>query len=174
MNAQDWLPWVLVAQGVMGGFDTLFNHELLVGLPHRTDAHAEIGLHWVREGLYGLLFAGLGWFAWHGALAWVIAGLVAVLVLVDLQDELVENRIRVLPQNERAVHMVLTINLGIIAALVAWTVYGWHAAPTGLDPIEHGAAKWLLTLLGAASIGWSVRDLVAWRRLRRAAGLASA
>jgi hypothetical protein len=174
LNPQEWLPWLLVTQGVMGGFDTLFNHELLVGLPRRADAHAEIGLHWVREGIYGVLFIGLAWFAWQGTLAWVIAALLVAQVGVDLADELVENRIRVLPQNERAVHMLLTINLGLIVAALAWTLHEWGAAPTGLERVDHGAARWILSLLGAASIGWSARDFVAWLRLRRAAGLAAA
>jgi len=69
LSAEEWLPWLLVARGVAGGFDTLFNHELLVGRPPRPDAHAEIGLHRIREGIYGLLFIGLAWFAslpWGG------------------------------------------------------------------------------------------------------------
>jgi hypothetical protein len=174
LNTQEWLPWLLVAQGVMGGFDTLFNHELLVGLPRRPEAHAEIGLHWIREGIYGLLFIGVAWFAWEGSLALVIAGLLAVLLVVDLRDELVENRIRVLPQNERAVHALLTVNMGVIIAVVAVTVHAWSGAPTGLAPADHGLATWILSALGAASLGWSMRDFMAWRRLRRASGLAVA
>ena len=174
MNAQEWLPWILVAQGVVGGFDTLFNHELLVGLPHRSDAHAEIGLHWLREALYGLLFIGIAGFEWHGSLAYAIGALVVAQLVVDLGDELVENRIRVLPQNERAVHVLLTVNLGVIVAVLAPTLSTWSAAPTGLEAVNAGAATWILTVLGVASLAWAVRDFMAWRRLRRAAGLVPA
>jgi hypothetical protein len=33
-------------------------------------------------------------------------------------------------------------------------------------PRDHGWLSWALTALGIASFAWSLRDLVAWRRLR--------
>jgi hypothetical protein len=167
----DVLPWLLVAQGVVGGFDTLFNHELLAGLPRRPGAHAEIGLHTLREAIYAMLFGGLAWLAWQGAAAWVIAALVAAELVVSARDELEENRIRVLPQNERVVHVLLTLNLGAIIALLVPVLRQWHGQPTGFQPTGFGALSWILTALAAAALAWSIRDFRAWRRLRRAAGV---
>lgn len=163
--AETLLLYLLAAQGILGGVDTLFNHELLERLPRRPEAQREIGLHSIREALYAVLFAGLGWFEWHGALALAAGGLLAAEIAVDVLDEWTENLIRVLPQNERVLHMILTLNLGAIALALAFTLINWHAQPTALVLREHGWLSWLLLLLGVSSAAWSVRDFIAWRRL---------
>jgi hypothetical protein len=161
------LPWVLVAQGVMGGFDTLVNHEIIERLPHRESARREIGWHSIREATYGSLFAGLAWFEWHGLAALVIAALVCLEIVVTCTDEWIENRTRVLPQNERVLHVFLTLNLGLIVALLVPTLLAWSRLPTQLVPVDHGIAAWILSAFAAASAGWSMRDAIAWRRLGR-------
>jgi uncharacterized protein len=163
----DWLPALLVLQGVMGALDTLVNHEFLEGLPHRPAARREVGLHAVREAVYGALFLGFAWFAWLGAFAVVIGALLIAEVAVTVSDELAENRIRVLPQDERALHVFLTLNFGAIIALFVPALLDWWANPTELAPAHHGWMSWALSLLGIASAAWSVRDLLAFRRLGR-------
>lgn len=167
MTGESPLVALLVAQGILGGIDTLLNHELIERLPYRLEARTEIGLHALREAIYGSLFLGLAWLAWHGALALVIAGLVFAEVLVSASDELVENKIRVLPQNERVLHFFLALNLGLIIAALLSTLAGWFSLPTGLARADHGLITWALSLLGIGAAAWSVRDLLAWRRLRR-------
>jgi hypothetical protein len=39
---------------------------------------------------------------------------------------------------------------------------------TALVAKSHGLLSWLLSALGLAAGAWSLRDLLAWRRLRRA------
>lgn len=165
MPAETVLACLLVAQGVMGAADTLINHELLERLPHRPKARPEIGLHWIREALYGALFIGLGWFDWLGTAALVIAALLVAEIAVDAMDEWTENRIRRLPQNERLMHFFLVLNLGAITAVLAGILPAWHAEPTGLLLNDRGWLSWLLLLLGLSSAGWAVRDFLAWRRL---------
>lgn len=160
------LPFVLVAQGLLAGVDTVVNHELLAGLPKRADARPELALHVVREAAWAALFAGLAWFAWHGAFAWVIAALLLIEIGVTACDELVENRIRVLPQNERVLHLFLAINVGLLVAVLAPLVLGWSDEPTRLEPRDHGALSWVISAFAAAAAFWAVRDFVAWRRLR--------
>jgi hypothetical protein len=159
------LLYLLAAQGVLGALDTLLNHELIERLPRRLEARREIGLHSMREALYAVLFIGLGWFEWHGALAVAIAGVLVAEIAVDAIDEWTENRIRVLPQNERVLHMILMLNLGAITLTLAYTLAQWHALPSGLMARERGWASWLLVLLGLCAAAWSVRDFLAWRRL---------
>jgi hypothetical protein len=159
------LPALLVAQGVMGGIDTLLNHELIAKLPRRPEARTEIGLHVVREAIWAGLFAGLGWFAWHGAAAAVIGALLVAEIGITAWDEFVENRIRVLPQNERVLHVFLTLNLGVIITLLVSLLLAWGKEPTGVVPESHGALSWILSLLALAAGTWSMRDLFAWRRL---------
>jgi hypothetical protein len=162
------LPWLLLAQGVVGGIDTVLNHELVERLPYRVQARREIGLHSIREAIYGALFCGLAWHAWQGAFALAIAGLLAAEVLVTASDEYVENRTRVLPNNERVLHVFLTLNLGVIIASMVPILWEWGSRPTALAASDKGPLSWALAALGFASAVWSLRDLVAWRRLRMA------
>lgn len=162
-----WLPALLLLQGVLGAFDTLYNHEIVAKLAQRPEARPELVLHSAREAVYAALFLGFAWFAWQGALAWLIALLVAAEIFITVTDELVENRIRVLPQNERALHVLLTLNYGAIIALLAPLLLDWSANPTELAPAHHGWMTWALTLVGLSSAAWSVRDLVAARRRAR-------
>jgi hypothetical protein len=159
------LPILLVAQGAMGAIDTLINHEFIEALPHRRAARGEIGLHAVREAIYGTLFMGLAWFEWNGAFAAFIAALLVAEVAVTASDEFIENRIRVLPQNERVLHVFLTLNFGAIIALLAPALLDWGAQPTSLVLVHQGWTSWALTVLALASAAWSLRDLFAFRRL---------
>ena len=167
MALEALLPYLLLAQGAMGGFDTLVNHELIERLAHRPEARREIGLHSIREAIYAVLLGGLGWFAWQGALALVIAALVVTEIVVSTVDEWTENRIRVLPQNERVLHVFLTLNLGAIVALSVPLIAEWSAAPTGFSPRNYGFVSWLLSAFAALGVFWSLRDFLAWRRLGR-------
>jgi hypothetical protein len=165
MAAETLLAYLLVAQSVMGGADTLFNHELIERLPRRYEARREIGLHSMREALYGALFIGLGWFEWRGVAAVAIAVLFLAEVCVDAADEWVENHTRVLPQNERVLHMFLILDLGAIAVTLALILPAWHSQPTAIVFHHRGWSSWLLLALGASAVAWSVRDFFAWRRL---------
>jgi hypothetical protein len=162
----DWLPALLVLQGVMGALDTIVNHELIVALARRPEARGELALHAGREAVYAGLFLGLGWFAWQGTFALLIVGLLIAEVAITVSDELVENRTRVLPQNERALHVFLTLNFGALVALLVPVLADWMANPSELAPSYSGWKSWALLALGLASAGWSARDLVASRRLK--------
>lgn len=165
--AEAAIPILLVVQGAMGGVDTLLNHELIERLPRRTSARREIGWHAVRELIYASLFAGLAWFEWHGLAALAIAWLLAVEICVTVADEYIENRTRVLPQNERVLHVFLTLNLGLLIAALGPTLWEWGQMPTRLLPAGNGALAWVLSALSAGALAWSIRDAWAWRRLGR-------
>jgi hypothetical protein len=167
MSLEALLPFLLVVQGVLGGVDTILNHEIIERLPYRPKARREIGLHSIREAIYASLFAGLAWFEWHGSAALAIAALLAAEVLVTASDELVENRIRILPQNERVLHVFLTLNLGLVIAVLVPVLGAWAQRPTALVPSDHGSLSWILSALALAAALWALRDLFAWRRLSR-------
>lgn len=161
---------LLVTQGVMGGFDTIVNHELMHHLPRRSSARTEVGLHALRELVYALLFAGLGWFIWHGWLVAVPMGLLSAEFLVSTMDEYVENRTRVLPQNERVLHAFLTLNIGLLLAVGGFMCANWVAYPAALEVRKADFFAWSLTFLAVTSLMWAIRDLVAWFRLPRQHG----
>jgi hypothetical protein len=168
VTAESLLPWLLLAQALMGGSDTLINHEWIERLPKRPSARREIGLHSVREATYGALFVGLAWFAWQGTWAFAIAALLLLEVAVTATDEWVENHTRVLPQNERVLHVFLTLNYGLIVAVLVPVLLEWSHRATGLQARDWGWTSVALTVFGASSFAWSVRDAFAWRRLRAA------
>jgi len=115
-----------------------------------------------------VLLFGLAWFAWQGSAAWIIAALLAAEVLVTACDEWVENRSRVLPQNERILHIFLTLNLGAIIALLYPLLGEWGARPTALAPTGHRVLSWIISLFALSALAWAVRDTLAWVRLRHA------
>lgn len=163
----DSVPYtaVLIVHGLLAGVDVLLNHELLARLPHQAGAAREELLHAAREAIFAVLFLGLAWWTWHGALVWVLAALLAAEVLISTYDGKIEGDTRVLPVPERLLHILLFINLGVLIVLLAQQASAWHALPTGLVPARYGWVSWLLTALGIVAAGWAVRDTLAWRRL---------
>jgi len=163
----DSVPFVavLILHGLLAGVDVLLNHELLARLPHRPDAAREELLHAAREAIFAVVFLGLAWWTWHGALAWALAALLLAEVLISTVDVKIEGDTRVLPVPERILHVILFINLGALIVLLGRQAIGWHALPTGLASVQYGWASWLLTVLGIGAAAWAVRDGLAWRRL---------
>jgi hypothetical protein len=157
---------VLILHGLLAGVDVLLNHELLARLPYRPGAAREELLHATREAIFAILFLGLAWWTWHGALVWVLAALLLAEVLISAYDGKIEGDTRVLPVPERVLHVILFINLGALIVLLGQEASGWHALPTGLAAVQHGWASWALTALGVAATGWAIRDALAWLRLR--------
>jgi hypothetical protein len=74
--------------------------------------------------------------------------------------------VRVLPHNERLLHVLLTLNLGFIIALLAPTLIDWASLPTEIVGVDRGWLKWPLSALALFGAIWSARDFLAWRRWR--------
>ena len=163
-----WLPWLLALQGLLAGFDTVLNHEIIARLPQKHSARPELGTHVFRELIWTVLLFGLAWFMWKGAAAWAIAALLAAEVLVTCWDEFLENRSRVLPHNERLFHVFLTLNLGAIITVLFPLLREWGSRPTGLVARDFGALSWIISLFALSALAWAVRDTLARRRLGHA------
>jgi uncharacterized protein (TIGR01777 family) len=170
MNTHTLALQLMAAQGCLGAFDTLYHHELTETLAQRTTARTELAIHAVRALIYALLFVGLAYWKWHGALAWLLLGVFGVEIVLTLWDFVVEDRTRLLPATERVTHTVLAINGGAFITLLALNAGDWAAHPTGLAWSPQG---WLSVFLAACGIGVGlsgVRDgLAAWRLGRAAA-----
>lgn len=160
---------LLSVQGVLGAWDSLWNHEIGQKLPRRPSARTELKLHAVREFMYALVFAALAWTAWHGAFAWLLAAILLAELGITLWDFVEEDRTRVLPAGERVLHTVLCINFGAILAFLAPELIGWAQRPSAIVAADHGAVSWLLTAYAAGVLAWGVRTSVAVRRLGRKA-----
>ena len=165
---------ILAVQALLGGFDNLWHHELHARLPLRAAARRELALHAAREAIYGVVFLGLAWAEWHGALALLLGALLLAEVAITLADFLEEDRSRKLPPFERALHTVLAVTYGLFLATLAPHLVAWFAAPTGFAWTPNGLASWTFSLCGIGVLAWSVRNALAVRALGAAVGEAAA
>lgn len=163
----DWnvVLWVLAAQGVLGAFDVLYNHEYVERLPHRPAAAREQLLHGLRETLYPIVFAGLAWYHWQGGYAVALALALFAELVITIWDSLEEDRVRTIAPSERVVHILLSITAGMLYVTIAPQLWTDAQRPTALVAVDHGAMSWLLTFFAFASLAWAWRDLRAARRL---------
>jgi hypothetical protein len=111
--------WTLIGlQIAMGGFDTLFHHEMTERLAWRPSQHFELRLHGARNLIYALLFLALGWTRPQGLWAMAVIALLFVEAIITLIDFVEEDRSRSLPASERVTHTLLALNYGAILALL--------------------------------------------------------
>lgn len=162
-----WAINLLIVQGLMGAFDTLYHHELTIALPRRQSARLELSIHAVRALFYGILFAAMAHLAFHGIWAWLVAALVVVEVGLTLWDFVVEDRSRKLPASERVLHTILAINGGALFALYGVQLMQWAALPSMLASVDFGWRGWLLTLFAIGVAASGVRDGLAAMRMQR-------
>jgi len=158
---------LLSAQGILGAFDNLWNHEWRERLPARPAARRELRLHAIRGALYAPIFLSFGWVAWQGAYAWVFVAILAIELGITLADFVEEDRTRRLSGLERLTHTVLTLNYGAFLALAAPEVIGAALQPAGVTMVDHGWLSWLMTVYAAGSFGFALREAWAARKLGR-------
>ncbi len=160
------LVWhLLIVQGLLGAFDTLYHHELTVALPHQKSAQMELSIHAIRSVLYAFVFAGIAWFAWHGVWAWVLAMVIAVEIGLTLWDFCVEDRSRLLPASERITHTILAINGGAVFALLAYVTQDWWAQPSALLVNTPSWEAGVLSVFAAGVLVSGIRDACAAKAL---------
>ncbi|HYS49445.1 MAG TPA: TIGR01777 family protein, partial [Xanthobacteraceae bacterium] len=93
--------WVLIAiQIAMGGFDTIYHHEMTERLAWRPSQHRELQLHAARTMLYVGLFILLGWFEAHGLAAVAVLVILTAEIIITLLDFVEEDVSRKLPPSE--------------------------------------------------------------------------
>ncbi len=162
------LLWTIVfIQVAMGGFDTLYHHELTERLAWRPSQRGELRLHGVRNLAYAVMFAALGWAQPRGAAAWALIILMVGELVVTLWDFVEEDRTRKLPATERITHTLLTLNYGVVLAMLAPVLRRWAAQPTEIAPAYYGPWSWLCAIASVGVIVSGVRDLAAARRTSR-------
>ena len=158
---------LLIAQALLGAFDTLYHHELTVALAQQKNARRELTIHAIRAVLYGFLFIGLAWLEWHGHWIWFLIGIVLIEVLLTLWDFVIEDQTRLLPASERITHTLLAINGGAAFVLLAITLPEWYSESTQLQYVDYGWRSWFLTVAGIGVFLSGVRDgFAAWQSQR--------
>ncbi|PXA86795.1 TIGR01777 family protein, partial [Caulobacter sp. D4A] len=164
------LIWILVfVQVAMGGFDTLYHHELTQRLAWKPSQKSELVLHGVRNLAYGVMFAALGWSRPEGAWAIALLALMAGELVITLWDFVEEDRTRRLPASERVLHTLLTLNYGVVLAILTPLLLGWAGRPTGVVPAFHGVWSILCAVAAVGVVVSGLRDLAAAGRTARIA-----
>ena len=87
-------------------------------------------------------------------------------VLATFWDWVEEDRSRQLPASERLLHGLLTINYGVLLALLAPVLLDWVRLPTGATFVDYGWWSWLATLFAVVAFVFAMKDLLASRRAR--------
>ncbi|MBN3788437.1 TIGR01777 family oxidoreductase [Burkholderia sp. Ac-20353] len=167
LPAFDWAINLLIVQGGMGAFDTLYHHELTQHLPRHPRARLELTIHCVRSVLYGLVFASFANLAFYGAWVAAIAAVLFVEVLLTLWDFIVEDQTRKLPATERVLHTLLAVNGGALFCAYAMQLATWSHAPVALRVIDLGWRGWLLDLFAVGVTASGIRDGLAASRIGR-------
>lgn len=160
--------YVLIFQGLLGGFDVIWNHEWKENLPGRLAANLEQRIHGVRELFYAVIFVGLAWYAWHGVWAWILFAVLVIEILLTAWDFVIEDKTRTLSPNERITHLTLSMGGGAYVALLIPELLRWSQQPSGLASVDYGILSWILTLLGVGVLVWGVRDYWSGMRLTKA------
>lgn len=153
--------YLLVAQGILGAFDTLYYHEYQQQLPRHASAKIELRLHAARDFAYALVFGSLAWFAWHGAWAWLFGAVLLFEIAITLWDFVEEDLTRKLPAGERIMHTVMAIIYGAFLAHLLPEVMLWARQPTSLTPVQLGFLSWVLSFFALGVFLSGIRDVLA-------------
>lgn len=157
--------WIAIfTQIAMGGFDTLFHHELTERLAWRPSQRNELRLHGIRNLAYGVMFLTLGWCVPQGLWAAGLIALMAGELVITLWDFVEEDMTRHLPASERITHTLLTLNYGVILAMLVPVLVEWSKLPSVLLPTSYGVMSWLCTAAAVSVVLFGLRDLAAARR----------
>jgi hypothetical protein len=161
--------WLLVIQGVIGAFDTIYYHEWRARLPARGRlAAAELKLHAARDFFYAVLFATLPWIAWQGNWVLVLTAVFIAEIALTLTDFVVEIAVRKqlgdVYAGERITHAVMGILYGAMIANLIPVMARWRALPSALaveSVIIPGLLRWSLFAMAAGVFLSGLRDLYA-------------
>ncbi|MGR4862368.1 TIGR01777 family oxidoreductase [Caulobacter sp. LARHSG274] len=162
------LIWTLLfVQVAVGAFDTVYHHEFTERLAWRPAQARELRLHGVRNLVYAVIFVALGWSRPQGAAAIALIALMVGELAVTLWDFVEEDRTRKLPASERIVHTLLTLNYGVVLALLVPQLLKWATLPTKITPAYNGPWSGVCAVAALGVVASGLRDLAAAGRARR-------
>lgn len=152
---------LLLIQGCLGAFDTLWYHEFKLQLFRNSSARNELVLHAVRDFIYALIFGSLAWVTWNGYLVWILAILLILEIVITLRDFIEEDRTRKVPAGERVMHAIMGLIYGAFIAYLVPEITAWSRIPTGFAQQNYGLVSWILTVMAVGVAISGIRDLTA-------------
>jgi uncharacterized protein len=149
---------LLVLQGCLGAFDTIYYHELRLRLSSLIAGKKELKLHAARDFLYTVILGSLAWISWNGFLAWILGGFLLAEVLITLMDFREEDRSRKVPPGERTTHVVMAIVYGAFLATLLPEIWSWVNLPTGFQRHHYGLLSGVLSTFALGVFISGLRD----------------
>jgi hypothetical protein len=169
-SAMTAVLWLLLIQGIMGAFDTLYYHEWKARLPAMgLQAKSELRLHALRDFIYIVMFGSLPWVMWSGYLVIGLAILLVAEIGITLADFVVEDTVRkplggVYP-GERVTHAIMGIIYGAMLANLIPVLISWYHSSTGFSAFPQGVVpeplRWAMAFMTAGLLASGLRDLAA-------------
>lgn len=161
---------LLLIQGLLGAFDTIYYHEWRAALPARgPSVRLELQLHSMRSFIYALIYISFPSIAWRGL--WVIAPLLMLLteIVITLIDFTIEADSRRslggLYPGERITHALIAMIYGAMLAFLIPLLRESGHLPTGLALISHDevslSLRRIFSIMAAGALLSAVRDLCA-------------
>lgn len=149
---------VLIVQALLGAFDTVWYHEVHLGLAGRPACAREVRLHGLRALTYAGLFVAVATTHFRGP--WVLLyGLPLaaelVLTLLDFAEEARSRGPGLFPAGERVTHLVMAAVHGGLWVLLLRSA----ADPAGCALAEPTVAGGFLVLAALGALGSGIRDL---------------
>jgi hypothetical protein len=159
---------IMIAQGVLGAFDTIYYHEYVYRLPvHGPKVGGELRLHAFRDFVYGLLFLTLPFVKWQGLLVMVLGLLIFLEICITIWDFNIEVIVRAdiggVANEERGLHLIMAVVYGFFLAHFVPSMWSWYSLPTGFGYQEELPSWTMVTcaLFGIGVVLSGVRDLCA-------------
>lgn len=150
--------YLLLTQGVLGAFDTLFHHEFTERLSWVNYTGKELKIHSLRSFLYFVVFFTLAWWEWRGAWAWLIIAILVIEIALTLWDFVIEDKTRCLPASERILHTMLAINYGIILSVLVQTLVTWSTKTNDINSVHYGVLSWAMMFFSLGALVWTFLD----------------
>ena len=158
---------LVMLQALILLLNTMFHHELALGLPWSPSAFQELKLYAIRHALYCIIVLAVAWTQWHGIYVIAFMGLVLADVLLALRIMLALAVQRVPSGTERIVNSLILFNDGLILAMLLPKVSAWWYLPRDIIFTSYGAYSWLLSVFAFAFAFWAVRNQLALLRFSR-------
>jgi hypothetical protein len=157
---------IMIVQGLLGAFDTLYYHEIVCRFPvYGPKVGGELRLHATRDFVYGTLFLTLPFVTWQGWLSLILVFLIGFEIAITIWDfntEAVEREaIGGVANSERGLHLIMAVIYGVFLARLAPEVWQWFYLPTGFG-FQKSVANWQVYVcltFGIGVIMSGVRDL---------------
>lgn len=132
---------IMLFQGLLGAFDTLYYHEYKYRLPvHGPKVGRELRLHSFRDFVYALLFISLPFVRWQGFLVVILCLIIVLEICITIWDfniEAVERTsIGGVANEERGLHLVMAVVYGFFLAHLAPHLLLWIQLPPGFGTQE--------------------------------------